>query len=184
MDESKFIKVMARLNELHNLDKIESVLKFLPKSGAAICGGVAVSYYTNGVRDPSPDLDLVVLPTAYRRMEDAFSKIPGTKEKPNALGFSLSGKGIEVDVLKAQYSFLQDGIKTAHQTSSPFRAPILPIEHLFLMKLDAGRDKDMADAKLLFKQQPSLAEKAVALNEQFGVFEEQELQTLLFLLHH
>lgn len=183
MDKSKLVKVIARLSELHNLDKIESVLKHLPRSGAAICGGVAISYYTNGVRDPSPDLDLVVLPTAYRRMEDAFAKIPGAKEKSNALGFTITGPGIEVDVLKAQYAFLQDGIKQAqHAAMKP--APILPIEHLLLMKLDAGRDKDMEDAKMLCKQHPDLADKATKLNSKFEVFEEQELQTLLFLLHH
>lgn len=183
MDKKSLSSVIARLDELHNLNKIKEVITHLPKSGAAICGGVAVSYYSHGVRDPSPDLDIVVLPTAYRRMEQAFTKIPGIKEKPNALGFTLTGAGIEVDVIKAQYAFVQAGIKQAHRDTQ-LNSPILPLEHLFLMKLDAGRDKDMADAKLLFGQHPELASKAISLNEQFHLFEEQELQTLMFLLHN
>lgn len=113
----------------------------------ALCGGMAVNYYT--APRFTDDVDLVVL-TADAAQWEAFLLASGfTRHEPLSVGGWAYQRGPwEVDVLVTEAAWAPAAVRDA-QNNLRDGLPVLPLPWLVYMKLEAGRTVDGADVSRL-----------------------------------
>ena len=130
-------------------ETLERVDRILREAGItfAVAGGFAV--IEHGYERFTKDVDLLVLTSDLLRAMDVLRDADFSGHR-TPLGARMRDEctGVQVDLLGTAF----DGDERAiRQAGKPRRLTVIPVEHLVLMKLEAGRMKDEADIVELLK---------------------------------
>lgn len=127
----------------------------------AVVGGVATRLYMP--ERATHDLDIVVrrgdAPAARQRLAEAGYAYDGEL----TIGGSswLSPTAVRVELIELDEAWLDDALARAQGNRDPQGLPVLPLAHLVLMKLRAGRAQDIADVARMLGQADEQALAAV-----------------------
>lgn len=92
----------------------------------------------------------------------------------------LDASGSEIDVLYGDQPWLEDGLADPAQDTAGF--PVLALPYLVLMKLAAGRVRDLGDvATMLGWADESMLDKVRAVIERFAPADRADLESLIYL---
>ncbi|GBD29562.1 hypothetical protein HRbin32_00653 [bacterium HR32] len=143
------VEVLRRRTALRRWPDLSPLLAGIPW---AVVGAVGARAYMP--ERATADLDVVVTPQdapeVYRRLREA-----GFTEGPALLGGGRSyttPDGVPVDVLTPDAPWLPEAL--AHVRRDPQGLPVLPLPYLVLMKVQAGRTQDLADAARMLGAAP------------------------------
>ncbi len=127
------------------------------------------------------DLDILVhapdAPEVYRRLEAAgFARGPAL-----AIGGRsyTSPEGVPVDVIEGRAPWVPEAL--AQLREDPQGLPVLPLPYLVLMKVQAGRTQDLADAARMLGQ--ASEESRRATREVFRRWLPEAMEDLESLIH-
>jgi len=120
----------------------------------AVVGGFAV--IDHGYRRFTTDVDLLVYVRDLLRTMEAL-RAAGFRGGRTPVGARLRDEatGVDVDLLGTAFEGDERALAAATRTRSPL--PVVPVTHLILMKLEAGRTRDEADVVELLKAGASAA---------------------------
>jgi hypothetical protein len=128
------------------LDRVDRILR---EAGItfAVAGGFAV--IEHGYERFTRDVDLLVLTSDLPRAMEVLRAMEFTGAR-TPLGARMRDErtGVQVDLLGTAFEGDERAIQRA---GKPRRLTVIPVEHLVLMKLEAGRSKDEADIVELLK---------------------------------
>lgn len=130
------------------------------------------------------DFDVVILaangPEARRRLRDAGLSYQGEL----SIGGSswLTAAGMSVDVLEMNTSWLAQALEEAQNNRDSQGLPVLSLQHLVLMKFQAGRVQDLADVTRMLGQASDEALEAVrSLFRDYAAEDSEDLESLIVL---
>jgi len=115
----------------------------------AVAGGFAVIEY--GYERFTRDVDLLVHAGDLSRAMKAL-RAAGFRGRRTPIGARLRDEQTRVDVDLLGTSFEGDERALARSRRGAGLLPVIPVEHLVLMKLEAGRSQDEADIVALLKR--------------------------------
>lgn len=141
--ETAFVSDFPTLNQL---------MAVIPKNQFCVIGGGAVvAHVGKNARKISPDIDLMVDPGVI-----ALLKGKGFELKKNTHGFSVDSEVLGIDLIVANRKYERTAIaKSTIHNIGGMKLPVISVPFLILMKMLAGRTKDMKDVVLLFKKHPT-----------------------------
>ena len=120
----------------------------------AVAGGFAV--LEHGYERFTRDVDLLVYAADLSRAMEAL-RVAGFRGRRTPIGARLRDERTRVDVDLIGTSFAGDERALARSRRATRLLPVIPVEHLVLMKLEAGRSQDEADIVALLKRGTSCA---------------------------
>jgi predicted nucleotidyltransferase len=135
-------------------ETLERVDRILREAGIrfAVAGGFAV--IEHGYERFTKDVDLLVLASDLFRAMDTLRSAGFTGHRtPMGARMRDEGNGVQVDLLGTAF----EGDERAIERAGHSRLTVIPVEHLVLMKIEAGRGKDEADVIELLKAGASAA---------------------------
>lgn len=128
------------------LDTVMNRFAGFTEESWAICGGAAVASYTD--RRISPDLDILIVEPATRKLREL---LPDAVRSDNAFGETWTLNGLAIDLIFTAGTADLNALD--HACLMRFGNHVLrvvPPDWLLVNKLRTGRDKDHADASLLW----------------------------------
>lgn len=154
------------LNESNNPVIIKDIITNLKSITKNFCiiGGVAVSYYTKGLRKISPDDIDIYYPIDHIEIEKLLKSIGISDIKYHTFDgtdWIISQIGSQkIDITyHSIYKEFERGLKNkVYVGYMGLKIPIIDIYSLFILKMDAGREKDILDCVFLIKKNPELKE--------------------------
>jgi hypothetical protein len=133
---------------------IELIAKSFKKGEYAIIGGLALRSYFKGARPLTPDVDLLISPTAKEALKN-FLKEVKTKRTNVFLGskwIMAEKDGVEIDIKIADKDYEKEALRYPKKVNyAGSTVYIIAPEYLALMKMEALRGKDEKDLMILFK---------------------------------
>src|SRR5574337_42466 len=110
----------------------------------AVVGAVATRAYMP--ERATQDLDILVAATDRERTRVCLERAGFLSVQTLAIGGMTwrSPEGVLVDVIESQAPWVSDGLRSLQQ--DPQGLPVLDLPYLVLMKVEAGRAQDLADA--------------------------------------
>lgn len=138
------------------LERVDRILREA-RITFAFVGGFAV--IEHGYERFTKDVDLLVLASDRQRVMEVL-RAEGFAEARTPIGARMRDErtGVQVDLLGT--AFEGDERALAHAGRGRRRLPVIRVEHLVLMKLEAGRIQDEADVVALLKAGTSSAKVA------------------------
>jgi hypothetical protein len=148
----------------------------------AVAGAVATRRYMPERR--TQDLDIVVTVT----------DVAAVRERLNTAGYTFLGDlriggsswraldGTEVDVLECGAPWCAPALAQANANRDAQGLPVLPLPYLVLMKMQAGRARDIGDlAQMLGQADPLALEEVRAIVGRFAPADLDDLESLIVL---
>jgi hypothetical protein len=148
----------------------------------AVAGAVATRRYMPERR--TQDLDIVVTVT----------DVAAVRERLNTAGYTFLGDlriggsswraldGTEVDVLECGAPWCATALAQANANRDAQGLPVLPLPYLVLMKMQAGRARDIGDlAQMLGQADPLALEEVRAIVGRFAPADLDDLESLIVL---
>jgi hypothetical protein len=114
----------------------------------AVAGGFAV--IEHGYERFTKDVDLLVYAGDLSRAMEAL-RAAGFRGRRTPIGARMHDEGTSVDVDLLATAFEGDERALARSSRARRLLPVIPVEHLILMKLETGRIQDDADVVALLK---------------------------------
>ena len=147
MDQERLDKVFQLL-ESHKVS-VSDVLQNLQGLDWALCGGVAVAFWVTKRSPTVRELDILISVDDSEEARDRLKRIGCGVGGYGGLGLNsvnVTCMGLKIDLIIAERRWEQDALLKSAKAGK-FR--VVRPEYLILMKLHAGRDKDIEDVVLL-----------------------------------
>lgn len=148
----------------------------------AVAGAVATRRYMPERR--TRDLDIVVTVVDVAAVRERLSAAGYTFLGDLSIGGSTwrAPDGTEVDVLECGAPWCATAIARAYTNRDAQGLPVLPLPYLVLMKMQAGRARDIGDlAQMLGKAEPLALEEVRAIVGTFAPADLDDLESLIVL---
>jgi hypothetical protein len=163
-----FENIIKESNDMYIIKKFINDLENIT-SNFMIVGGVAVSIYTKGVRKISPDDIDINIEDNEKDIEMKLERLCKKLEikilsKHNFAGsrwwiLRKNSQKIDIHFNKNNFLYAQGNENKKYLKWDNMIVPIIDIESLFALKIDAGREKDILDCVMLLKSNKSLKKK-------------------------
>jgi hypothetical protein len=117
-----------------------------------IIGGLATAAYSPGRL--TEDIDILVSTTTAPQVRTELEGLGATWVGPLSIGgatYQLPS-GLMLDVVESSAPWLAAALRSSHQTPSGF--PVIALPYLVVLKLDAGRERDLTDIAQMLGQAP------------------------------
>lgn len=146
----------------------------------AIIGGVATRAYMP--ERMTKDLDILVHQDdgeiAIAKLKEAGYRMKSRLAVPGYL--MISPEGVEVDVLFGNYPWLRKAL--AHLSKDPAGFPVIGMPYLVLMKINAQRAQDLADAsRMVGWASDAELDEVRAVVAQYSPEDSEDLESLIFI---
>jgi hypothetical protein len=168
---------LRRRTAMHAWPDLRKVLRGIPW---AIVGGVATRAYMP--ERVTQDMDILVHERdgaeAVRRMGQAGFSLQGELAIP---GYALRAPdGVEVDVLLGAYAWLEEALAQPELDAAGY--PVIGLQYLVLLKLQAERSQDWADvSRMLGQAGEAQLDRVLEFVQRHSPEDVEDLQALIFL---
>lgn len=148
----------------------------------AVVGAAATRLYMP--ERATRDLDIVVhthhASVARKRLSEAGYRMVGNLSIGESSWTNPDGQ--EVDMLEADAPWLEEALSGAQANRDAQGLPVLPLPHLVLMKIHAGRVQDLADvARMLGQASGAALDEVRSLFRRYAPEDIEDLESLITL---
>jgi hypothetical protein len=147
MDQERLDKVFQLL-ESHKVS-VSDVLMSIQGLDWALCGGVAVAFWVTKRSPTVRELDILISEEDVEEAREMLRDVGCVVGGYGGVGMNSVGvtcRGLKIDLIIAERSWEREALLKSAKAGK-FR--VVRPEYLILMKLKAGRDKDIEDVVLL-----------------------------------